>query len=44
MFLKLDRFHETPICIIFFQYTLNIYSCLFRAAYIKQENIDSHAA
>ncbi len=49
MFLKLDQFHETGICIKLFKFLFNmhsnIYSCLFCAANIKQENIiDSHAA
>ncbi len=45
----IDRFHETFVCIklfwFFFNMHSNIYSCLFRAANIKEENItDSHAA
>ncbi len=45
----IDRFRETFVCIncsdFFFQYDSNIYSCLFRDANIKEENIiDSHAA
>ncbi len=45
----IDRFHETFVCIncsvFFFNMHSNIYSCLFRDANIKEENIiDSHAA
>ncbi len=45
----IDRFRETFVCInfsfFFFNMHSNIYSCLFRDANIKEENIiDSHAA